>query len=48
MTNISKHGLWLLLGEEELFVPFSAFPWFKDASVAKLANVEYPHPHHLF
>ena len=48
ITNISKHGFWLLLGEEELFVPFSEFPWFKDASVAKLANVEYPHPHHLY
>ena len=48
ITNISKHGFWLLLGEEELFVPFSEFPWFKDASVSKLTNVEYPHPHHLY
>jgi hypothetical protein len=48
ITNVSKHGFWLLLGEEELFVPFSEFPWFKDASVAKLTNVEDPHPHHLY
>ena len=48
ITNISKHGFWLLLGEEELFVPFSEFPWFKDASVSKLVNVEIPHPHHLY
>lgn len=48
ITNISKHGFWLLLGEEEFFVPFSEFPWFKDASVSKLTNVENPHPHHLY
>jgi hypothetical protein len=28
-------------------VPFSEFPWFKDAPVAKLTNVERPQPHHL-
>ena len=47
VTNVSKHGFWLLLGDEELFVPFSGFPWFKDAPLSKLMNVEYPHPHHL-
>jgi len=48
VTNVSKHGFWLLLGDEELFVPFSEFPWFKDAPVAKLTNVERPKPHHLY
>lgn len=38
VTNVSKHGFWLLLGAEELFVLFSKFPWFKDAPVAKLMN----------
>jgi hypothetical protein len=47
VTNVSKHGFWLLLSEEELFVPFSDFPWFKAAPVAKLMNVERPQPHHL-
>jgi hypothetical protein len=47
VTNISKHGFWLLLGNEELFVPFAEFPWFKDAAVSKLTNVELPQPHHL-
>ncbi len=47
VTNVSKHGFWLLLGDEELFVPFSEFPWFKHAPVAKLLNVERPRPHHL-
>jgi hypothetical protein len=48
VTNISEHGFWLLLGERELFVPFESFPWFKDASVAELCNVERPQGHHLY
>ena len=48
VTNVSKHGFWILLGNEELFVPFSQFPWFKDAPVSRLLNVEWPQPHHLY
>ena len=47
VTNVSTHGFWLLLGAEELFVPFAEFPWFKDASIAKLLHVERPQAHHL-
>jgi hypothetical protein len=48
VTNVSTNGFWLLLGTEELFVPFSQFPWFKDAPIAKLAHVERPQQHHLY
>ena len=47
VTNISGHGFWLLLADEELFVSFKEFPWFKDASVSEILNVEWPQPHHL-
>ena len=36
VTNISKHGFWLLLEDEELFLPFSDFPWFEDVPVRRL------------
>ena len=48
VTNISRHGFWLFVAEEELFVAFKEFPWFKDASVAEILNVEWPQPHHLY
>ena len=48
VTNVSKHGFWLLLGDEELFLPFSEFPWFRDAPIAKLVNVQRPHEQHLY
>ena len=48
VTNISPHGFWILLGERELFVDFDEFPWFRDASVAKIARVEWPTEDHLY
>ena len=48
VTNISRHGFWLLLADEELFVPFKQFPWFKNAPVSDILNVEWSQPHHLY
>jgi hypothetical protein len=48
VTNISKHGFWLLLGEEELLLPFAQFPWFKSATVEQIIEVERPSPEHLY
>ena len=48
VTNISQHGFWLLLEGEELFLPFSAFPWFRDVSVGKILHVELPSSNHLY
>jgi hypothetical protein len=47
VTNISRHGLWLLLDARELFLPFEEFPWFEEAPVRAILNVERPQPHHL-
>ena len=48
VTNVSRHGFWILLGNEELAVPFAAFPWFKKANIEQLSNVEWPTENHLF
>lgn len=48
VTNISQHGFWVLLGDEELFLPFSEFPWFRDVAVGKILHVELPSPNHLY
>ena len=48
VTNISKHGFWLLLGEEELLVSFAEFPWFKRATIEQILAVEWPSPQHLY
>ena len=48
VTNISRHGFWLLVADEELFVSFKEFPWFKDASISEILNLEWPQPPHLY
>jgi Protein of unknown function (DUF2442) len=44
----SNKGFWLLLKDEELFVPFAAFPWFKHATPEQITTVEWPTPNHLY
>jgi len=48
VTNVSPHGFWLFVGERELFVAFKEFPWFRDASVREITNVQLPSAHHLY
>ena len=48
VTNISKHGFWLMLGDKELFLPFSKFPWFKEATVSAITEIEFSEPGHLY
>ena len=42
VTHVSRHALWLLLGNEELAVPFAQFPWFKSTAIEQLSNVLWP------
>ncbi len=48
VTHISKHGFWLLMGHEELLLPFAEFPWFRQATIEQISNVERPSGDHLY
>lgn len=48
VTNISQHGFWIMIHDRELFVPFKAFPWFREASVGAILHVQQPSPDHLY
>ena len=48
VTQISGHGIWLLLQGKEYFLSFDNFPWFKDASISAIQNVELLNEHHLY
>lgn len=48
VSLVSKQGFWLLLENEELFVPFDLFPWFKKATVEQITSVERPSANHLY
>lgn len=48
VTHVSRHGFWLLLGGEEMHLPFTAFPWFRRATIEQLIDVEWPTSDHLY
>jgi len=48
VSNVSQHGLWLLVGGEELFLPFEHFPWFRSATIEQISRVEWPTADHLY
>ncbi len=48
VTNVSTHGIWLLVGERELFLPYEDFPWFKDVPIGKILKVEQLMPDRFY
>jgi hypothetical protein len=48
VTNVSVHAFWLLLADEELFVPLVQFPWFRNATIGAITHIEWPSPNHLY
>src|SRR5262245_59682633 len=48
VTNVSSHGLWLLVGDRERFLGFGDFPSFREAPIANVLNVELLADGHLY
>ena len=47
VANIDKHGVWLFVNGAEYFLPYTDYPWFKDAKVADILDVQLLHQEHL-
>lgn len=48
VSVVSGKGFWLLLDNEEFFVPYTEFPWFKQATVEQITTIERPSSEHLY
>ncbi|PPK77949.1 uncharacterized protein DUF2442 [Methylobacter tundripaludum] len=48
VTHISTHGVWLLTHDEELFMSYDDFPWFKSQQIKSILNVEEQSPGHFY
>ena len=40
VTNISAHGVWILIRDREFFMSYEDFPWFEDQTVKTITNVQ--------
>lgn len=47
VTNIDRFGCWLLVNDHEYFLPYEDFPWFRQAKVEQILDVELLHGDHL-
>jgi hypothetical protein len=47
VTNVDKFGVWLLVRGKEYFLPHEEYPWFRDATIDNILNVQLLHVDHL-
>jgi hypothetical protein len=47
VVNISAHGVWLYVNGREFFLSHAEYPWFRDATLAAVLNVQLIHGAHL-
>jgi Protein of unknown function (DUF2442) len=47
ILNVSPHGFWLMVHEQEHFLDFEHFPWFRKATLDQLFDVVLFHGTHL-
>ena len=48
VTNISNHGLWILVNNKEFFLSYEDFPWFKDKTINDITKVQAFGERHLY
>jgi len=48
VSHVDRHGLWLCVEDKEYFLPYKDYPWFKDAKVREIMNVQLRRGHHLY
>ena len=47
ILNVSSHGIWLSVKGKEHFLSHKDFPWFKDARLSEIQNVQFLHGRNL-
>lgn len=48
VIQVTRHGLWLAVADAEYFLDFKHFPWFREATIGAVCEVEEVAPGHFF
>jgi len=48
IVQVTKFGLWLAVGDEELWLDYNHYPWFRNATIQSICDVQEPSPGHFF
>ena len=47
VSHISTHGIWVLVNDSGYMLSFSEYPWFTEAKLSEIQNVQVLHGNHL-
>ena len=47
ISHISTHGIWVLVDDREYLLSFSEYPWFSEAKLSEIQDVQVLHGKHL-
>ena len=47
VSHISTHGIWVLVNDSEYMLSFSEYPWFSEAKLSEIQNLQVLHGRHL-
>ncbi|NOY61498.1 MAG: DUF2442 domain-containing protein [Calditrichaeota bacterium] len=48
VSNISMHGFWIYVNYKEYFLPYDQYPWFREAKINEIFDVQLLHQSHLY
>lgn len=48
ILSIDTHGIWLFANGKEYFLPYNDFPWFEEAKVSDILDVQLLNHFHLY
>ena len=48
VENITPFGIWLFVKENEYFLSYKDYPYFKDHTLSSIQNVQLIHGYHLY
>jgi hypothetical protein len=48
VENITPFGIWLFVKENEYFLSYGDYPYFKDQTLKSIQNVKLVHDYHLY
>ena len=47
VQDVRKDGIWLYACGQEYFLDYKGYPWFRDATISEIYDVEFHHGHAL-
>ena len=48
VVQIDRHGFWLHIKGKEYFLTYDQYPWFEEAKIKDILNVQLLHGNHIY